>query len=313
VTFAIEDQCGGKGVVVHAKLKSILSSVGVFGGCAVYLVVVIGALAVFFLALNFLAGVANFLAAACLFVLPALLLIALIAKRARKFCGTGTVLISYVLGVSTWLTATVYLNDLWGSAAVVFGVLMFGIGSVPLGFIALLVHGQPGIAFMILGQLVLVYLLRSLGIWIETKNIASKVRDEAGTISSELSEHYPHYLVQTDLRSVSMREAKIGLGSGTGVSAADVRATRIYGRYLAEEWWKSEDRPIAVCDLCNSPIPRNRGFVLDSYLYCEACFDPYSEPGEALKNLLEDPDYYGASVLEDARQFARRVARVPGR
>jgi hypothetical protein len=175
---------------MNSKLKSMVSSVGVFGGCALYLILAIGILVVFFTALNFLAGLANILAAVSLIALIPLLLLALFAGGARKFCGNGTLLISYILGASTWLTATVYLNELWGPTAVVIGVLMFGIGSVPLGFIALLFHGQVGIAFMLLGQLILVYILRALGIWIEAKATQQPISIErVQDISAYASEH----------------------------------------------------------------------------------------------------------------------------
>jgi TPR repeat protein len=118
--------------------------------------------------LNVLAAIANVLAAASILILIPLLITAGLFKRARKFCSTGTLIISYAWGASTWLTATVYLNDLWGKVAVVIGVFCFGVGSVPLGCLALLVHGRFGPMFMILGQLMFVYILRIVGIWIES-------------------------------------------------------------------------------------------------------------------------------------------------
>jgi TPR repeat protein len=153
---------------MKAKIRALFSSLGVFGGALLYIGLAVAILAVFFSTLNILAAIANVLAAASILILIPLLIIAALFKRARKFCGTGTLIISYAWGASTWLTATVYLNDLWGKVAVVIGVFCFGVGSVPLGCLALLLRGRFGPLFMILGQLVFVYILRILGIWIES-------------------------------------------------------------------------------------------------------------------------------------------------
>ncbi len=153
---------------MKAKIRALFSSIGIFGGVLLYICLAVAILAVFFSALNVLAAIANVLAAASILILIPLLITAGLFKRARKFCGTGTLIISYAWGASTWLTATVYLNDLWGKVAVVIGVFFFGVGSVPLGCLALLLNGRFGPMFMILGQLVFVYILRITGIWIES-------------------------------------------------------------------------------------------------------------------------------------------------
>lgn len=293
---------------MNSKLKSIVSSVGVFGGCALYLVLAIGLLVVFFSALNFLTGLANILAAIGLLALIPLGLVAILAGRARRFCGNGVVLVSYFLGASTWLTATVYLSELWGATAVVIGVLMFGIGSVPLGLIALLLHGQFRIAFMLLGQLVLVYALRALGIWIESKITNHKQvldRSAGGAADGSVGSDLP-----CNTESEDRIKYVVGSPPSRGdreVSIEDLNAIRAYGRHLAMEWWRNGARQVAACDLCNEPVLRNGGFVVDSDLYCESCFDPRSDPDEALKNLRVDPDYYGEGLLKKAKQFARTV------
>jgi type IV secretory pathway VirB6-like protein len=150
-----------------AKIKSLVSTLGAFWVFVAYIALTIAVLAVFFLALKFLAAIANLLAAISLLFLVPLLLIALLFKRKRRLCGRWIIIISYLWGFSTWLTATVWLNDLWGAKAVIIGVLMFGIGSVPLGCLALLLHGKFAMLFTLLGQLAALYILRMLGVWIE--------------------------------------------------------------------------------------------------------------------------------------------------
>jgi TPR repeat protein len=187
---------------MKAKVKALFSSIGTFGGVLLYICLVGAILAVFFSALNLLAGIANFLAAASILILIPLLITAALFKRSRKFCGNGTLLISYVWGASTWLTATVYLNDLWGKVAVVIGVFFFGVGSVPLGCLALLLHGRFGPMFIILGQLVFVYILRIMGIWIEStgkpeSTVGHDSKPSRLLQQSTLMERTPHPLPTT--------------------------------------------------------------------------------------------------------------------
>lgn len=174
---------------MKAKISALLASIGVFGGALLYICIAVAILVIFFSALNVLAAIANVLAAASILILIPLLIIAALFKRTRKFCGSGVLIISYAWGASTWLTATVYLNDLWGKVAVVIGVFFFGVGSVPLGCLALLVHGRFGPMFMILGQLVFVYILRIMGIWIEStgKPESTVGHDSAPSLSTEAS------------------------------------------------------------------------------------------------------------------------------
>ena len=88
------------------------------------------------------------------------------------------------------------------------------------------------------------------------------------------------------------------------ITMADVKAIRVYCRHLAKEWWKVGPRQVAICDACNSPILRDEGFLMDSYLRCETCFSPTNTPDAALDNLSDDADYYGEGLLDEARRFA---------
>ena len=99
---------------------------------------------------------------------------------------------------------------------------------------------------------------------------------------------------------------QIGLSTllSPGITMMDVKAIRAYCRHSAREWWKAEPRQVAICDSCNSPVLREEGFITDSYLRCDACFDPSSTPDVALDNLRGDANYYGAGLLDEARRFA---------
>jgi hypothetical protein len=159
-------------------VKTRFSSLGSMGAFVVYIGLATVCLAIFFLVLKFLAAFANLLGALVLFSLVPLLLIALVFRGSRRFCGRAAITGSYLLGASTWLTATLWLRDLWGTVAVIIGVLMFGVGSVPLGCLALLLHGRFRMLFLLLGQLLGVYALRLLGIWITSKGDTIKQKEE---------------------------------------------------------------------------------------------------------------------------------------
>ncbi len=88
------------------------------------------------------------------------------------------------------------------------------------------------------------------------------------------------------------------------ITQSDVDAIREYKRHLAKKWWKTESRDQAFCDHCQSPVPRDTGYLFgDSYLYCEHCGDEQFGQ-DALDNLRRSPSYFGSGVLQEARIFA---------
>lgn len=105
-------------------------------------------------------------------------------------------------------------------------------------------------------------------------------------------------------RSAGREQTGLSALPNPEITMTDVKTIRAYCRHLAREWWKAEPRQVAICDTCNSPVLRDEGFLRESYLWCEACFDPNSTPDAALDNLRDDPDYYGEGLLDEARRFA---------
>jgi hypothetical protein len=168
---------------MNDKIKFYFSSLGCLGKMLAYVVYMIVILSLFFWALTLLAAIGTVLGTVSLLVLVPLLLASLF-KRARVFCGNGIVYASIVLGISTLLTATVYLNEIWGKTVVVIGCMMGGIWLVPLAVLALSIRGQFAMMFMILGQLATVFIMMFLGMWIESKgnHIASAHPDETGDV-----------------------------------------------------------------------------------------------------------------------------------
>lgn len=77
-------------------------------------------------------GLACLLAlACCVFLFPILA----IFRRYRRFAGYGYLTSSFVLGGSLWIVCAMTVFDAWGSLALWIGVLMFGVGVLPMTLI----------------------------------------------------------------------------------------------------------------------------------------------------------------------------------
>ncbi len=99
------------------------------------------------LALPFLLNLANVTAVV---VLPLLVLLAF-ARPIREIVARGFLVASYIFGIALWAWAFVYTLATWGWWAVVIGLLLMGVGVLPIAMFATLLHGEWGL----LGQVVL--------------------------------------------------------------------------------------------------------------------------------------------------------------
>lgn len=127
---------------MHEKLKDI-------GGTALGCLFMIGlvALGVFFLTggvwaaehvLPYLAPIA-FIA----FLVDLVVLLPLAAfRRLRGFLGFAIYLSSYLFGIVTWLIGLLLAYHLWGLGAVIIGLILAGVGVVPIAMLATLFKGM---------------------------------------------------------------------------------------------------------------------------------------------------------------------------
>ena len=87
-----------------------------------------------------------------------------IPKRTRLFASQTMYIVSYVWGVALWMTATALLLNVWGMVGFVIGVLLLGIGSVPVACVACVISGEwLNLGALILGVL-LVFGLRAIAL-----------------------------------------------------------------------------------------------------------------------------------------------------
>jgi len=101
----------------------------------------------------------------CLTILPFLC----IFKSTRGVAAIGFYIASYVFGLQTWLLGFVVTLSFWGWFGVIIGLFLAGIGVVPLGIIASLIHREWFLVGNLVLSLALTYGVRILGLWLAEK------------------------------------------------------------------------------------------------------------------------------------------------
>lgn len=84
-------------------------------------------------------------------------------KKARRFSGIIISYSSYVFGLQLWLSGLMLTFQIWGGWAVVIGILLMGVGVVPMAMIATLFHGMWRVFVELLLSVILVFGSRILG------------------------------------------------------------------------------------------------------------------------------------------------------
>lgn len=105
--------------------------------------------------INWLAGV--------LFVINIVALLVAIIPKARGAAGLIIFISSFVYGLGTWIFGLAATLALWGWIAVIIGVLLGGVGVVPIGMLAAIFNGEWGIFWTLLISLLLTYVARIIG------------------------------------------------------------------------------------------------------------------------------------------------------
>jgi hypothetical protein len=123
-----------------------------------------------------------------LIVLPISLLL-LIFRKSRAWGGLGIYLISWPLGLWLWLVSLLYalgVSVFWAVA----GVLMGGLGVIPVAAIMTLLRRDWGNFGAIVGNSVVVILLRWLGLWIVNKAAERDIAEKRGEPLSPTVDQY---------------------------------------------------------------------------------------------------------------------------
>jgi hypothetical protein len=147
-----------------------------FAGFLIWIVlmIVIGAIGGILLAgtlwlVSIIEPIAMALAVTGIVLLIPFLLVSAVFRRTRRLCGHGTVAVSYLWGAALWMWAMLVLYHLWGSFGLVVGLVLLGIGSVPMACTAMLFHGEFAALAATILALLFTFGVRSLGVWIAAK------------------------------------------------------------------------------------------------------------------------------------------------
>jgi len=110
-------------------------------------------------------------AALVLFLLPSSLF-----RSNRRWCGRWVIYVSYSWGVALWMWATLVLYQLWGILGLFLGLILLGIGSVPMACIAALLSGEVEVFGLLILATLVVFATRQLGVWIISKGYPELLR-----------------------------------------------------------------------------------------------------------------------------------------
>lgn len=141
------------------SIGSILLGIAIFVGIVVVTILLftLGAKVAFTIQpfINWLAGI--------VFAINLIALLIAIIPSARGVSGVIIYLSSYVYGLGTWIFGLAVTLALWGWVAVIVGILIGGIGVVPVGLLAAIFHGRWDIFWTLLINLLLTYGARIIG------------------------------------------------------------------------------------------------------------------------------------------------------
>ena len=89
-----------------------------------------------------------------------------IFRKTRGFAGVGIYVTSYVYGLTVWVWSLLLTYTLWGGFGVVIGILMGGVGIVPLSVVACLFKGMFSTAFQVVLLAAFVFAVRAFALFL---------------------------------------------------------------------------------------------------------------------------------------------------
>jgi hypothetical protein len=116
-----------------------------------------------------------------IFILGPLALI----RITRGFSAVGLMIASYVFGTCLWITSLLLTYELLGTIAVVVGLVVLGIGIVPIALLATLFHAQWWHLLDLVGLIVATFGTRLPAVWLAGKADA----DRFAQVESQPNDH----------------------------------------------------------------------------------------------------------------------------
>lgn len=87
----------------------------------------------------------------------------------RGISAVGFMIASFAFGAILWIWGMAYSYSVWGLFGVIVGLLLFGVGVVPVAMFAALVHGDWGNLGMFVATVVVTFGFRGLAGWLAKK------------------------------------------------------------------------------------------------------------------------------------------------
>jgi hypothetical protein len=87
----------------------------------------------------------------------------------RAFSSVGYMIASFAFGALLWVGGMALTYAAWGVLGVMIGLFILGVGVVPIGMLAALIHGDWGDLAALLLMTVLTYGCRMLSVWLGQK------------------------------------------------------------------------------------------------------------------------------------------------
>lgn len=92
-------------------------------------------------------------------------------KKSRGFSANGFLVFSYLIGTVLWVSSLLSTYAIWGTMGVVIGLLVLGIGVVPVSILATLLHADWMNFSNIIFLVAVTYGFRLLSFWLSRKVI----------------------------------------------------------------------------------------------------------------------------------------------
>jgi hypothetical protein len=83
--------------------------------------------------------------------------------RARVIAGNGIIIASYIFGLTLWVWGFLLTYTLWGTIALIIGLIFLGIGVVPIAMLATLFNGMWATLGELIGLTILTFGARAYG------------------------------------------------------------------------------------------------------------------------------------------------------
>lgn len=84
-------------------------------------------------------------------------------RKAKEISAIGLIISSYVFGLTLWLWTLLLTYMIWGMIAVIIGLLITGIGVVPIALLATVINGEWSVAVQIIMLIIFTFGSRMLG------------------------------------------------------------------------------------------------------------------------------------------------------